>query len=344
MLQSRLSGPRGAAVLLLAALCAGCGHSRYAAHWDGRRGYDGHGDYGYDLAASRSEASQYRARAARAYPVPGTDDDPWGPHIREAAARFQVPERWVRAVMQQESGGRQYETDGSLITSSAGAMGLMQVVPATFDILRRRYGLGDDPYEPRDNILAGTAYIREMYDRFGAPNFLAAYNAGPDRTDAWLSGGMPLPDETTNYMASVAPMLGMDGGTAVVAAAQDSSYRAFDGGGLVSPSAPTGEFSARASPVPAVVQPVVAVAPPRGDWAIQVGTYPDPANAHAAITAARGRIGDLLGGAQEVVTPVQRSGLLYRARLVGLSADAAGMACARLEATGMDCFTVPPGS
>ena len=100
-----------AAVVLLASACAGCG-SQYAGHWDGRRGYDGNGDYGYDLAASRSEAGSYRARAARSDPAPGTPDDPWGPYIHDAASRFRVPDRWVRAVMHQESSGRLYERDG----------------------------------------------------------------------------------------------------------------------------------------------------------------------------------------------------------------------------------------
>ena len=75
--------------------------------------------------------------------------------------------------MQQESGGSLYDADGFLITSRAGAMGLMQVMPRTYDILRERYGLGSDPYEPHNNILAGTAYIREMYDRYGAPGSFA---------------------------------------------------------------------------------------------------------------------------------------------------------------------------
>ena len=241
-----------AGVVLLALVGAGCAgpHARHAAgrysHWDGRRGYDGHGDYGYDLAASRSEAGSYRARAARSYPTPGTPDDPWGPDIREAAARFGVPERWIRAVMQQESGGRLIESDGSLITSSTGAMGLMQVMPGTYDMLQQRYQLGSDPYEPHDNILAGAAYIREMYDRYGAPAFLAAYNAGPARLEAYLSGGVPLPEETVNYLASVTPHLGtgtaMSGplaiyaGGAVIAgfgqAAASEADRAYAGGGM----------------------------------------------------------------------------------------------------------------
>ncbi|MBN8896588.1 MAG: lytic transglycosylase domain-containing protein, partial [Rhodospirillales bacterium] len=227
-------------------LCAGCSGSGSQARWDGRRGYDGNGDYGYDLAASRAEARSYRARAARSYPVPGTPDDPWGPYVREAASRYQVPERWIREVMRQESGGRQFDGRGGLVTSSAGAMGLMQVMPATYDMLRRRYRLGDDPFEPHDNIMAGTAYIREMYDRFGSPGFLAAYNAGPDRLDAYLAGDTSLPDETIGYLSSIAPRLGNPesmtgplavyaGGTAVASASSGtaSANRAYLGGGAV---------------------------------------------------------------------------------------------------------------
>ena len=128
--------------------------------------------------------------------------DPWGPYIREASGRYGVPEQWIREVMRQESGGQEQAV------SSAGAMGLMQIMPDTFDGLRQRYGLGSDPFEPRDNIMAGAAYIREMYDRYGAPGFLAAYNAGPYRLDSYLGGGDSLPDETVNYVAAIAPRLG----------------------------------------------------------------------------------------------------------------------------------------
>jgi D-alanyl-D-alanine carboxypeptidase len=143
-------------------------------------------------------------RPTHYYPPPGPPEDPWGPYIREAAARFQVPGHWVRAVMHQESGGEQQAT------SPAGAMGLMQVMPATYEGLRVRYQLGDDPYEPHNNILAGTAYIREMYDRFGSPGFLAAYNAGPDRVDNYLAKRAALPEETVNYVAAITPNLGTD--------------------------------------------------------------------------------------------------------------------------------------
>src|SRR5271163_2872381 len=143
-------------------------------------------------------------RPTHYYPPPGPPEDPWGPYIREAAARFRVPGHWVRAVMHQESGGEQQAT------SPVGAMGLMQVMPATYEGLRARYQLGDDPYDPHNDILAGTGYIREMYDRYGAPGFLAAYNAGPDRVDSYLAGRGPLPDETVNYLAAITPNLGSE--------------------------------------------------------------------------------------------------------------------------------------
>ncbi len=160
--------------------------------------------------AATQEAATYAARAKADYTAPGPAEDPWGPYIIEAAVKYDVPERWVRGVIRQESGGRLYE-HGTLITSPVGAMGLMQVMPGTYDELRARYSLGDDPYDPHNNILAGTAYIRELYDVYGAPGFLAAYNAGPRRLDDYLSHNRSLPDETRNYVARIAPgIMGID--------------------------------------------------------------------------------------------------------------------------------------
>lgn len=122
--------------------------------------------------------------------------------VTEAAQRFGMPERWITAVMRVES------AFDARATSPAGAMGLMQVMPQTYASLRLRYGLGADPYHPRDNILAGTAYLREMYDRFGAAGFLAAYNAGPGRYQEHLNAGRPLPLETRDYVAKLAPKIG----------------------------------------------------------------------------------------------------------------------------------------
>lgn len=127
----------------------------------------------------------------------------WRPWIAEAASRFDVPQAWIVAVMQAESGGRTH-LDGVPITSRAGAMGLMQVMPATYRDLARRHGLGPDPYDPRDNILAGAAYLSAMRDRFGYPGLFAAYNAGPARYAAHLETGEPLPAETRRYIETLA--------------------------------------------------------------------------------------------------------------------------------------------
>ena len=128
---------------------------------------------------------------------------PHAAFIAEASRRFGMPEHWIRAVLRVESAG-----DVRAI-SSAGAMGLMQVMPDTWAGLRRRHGLGRDLYDPRDNILAGTAYLREMWDRYGnVAAMLAAYNAGPGRYDEHLATGRTLPAETRAYVATLAPVLG----------------------------------------------------------------------------------------------------------------------------------------
>ena len=130
----------------------------------------------------------------------------WQPDIAAAALRFDIPEAWIAAVMGAESGGLA-TMDGEPIRSPAVAMGLMQVMPQTYAALRARYGLGADPYAPRDNILAGAAYLRELLDRYGVPWFLAAYNAGPARLDAFLHTGRALPVETQRYLAALAPQI-----------------------------------------------------------------------------------------------------------------------------------------
>jgi soluble lytic murein transglycosylase-like protein len=95
--------------------------------------------------------------------------DHWQPLIKEAAHRFAIPPLWIRNVMRLESAGQTF-IDGKPTTSSAGAMGLMQVMPATYAELRERHDFGPDPYDPRDNIFAGAAYLRELYERYGWPS------------------------------------------------------------------------------------------------------------------------------------------------------------------------------
>jgi hypothetical protein len=156
--------------------------------------------------SATQQAAEYKNNASGDYRPPGPADDPWGPYIADAAQRFDVPKSWIRNVMHTESGGQLY-VNGQLVTSPVGAMGLMQLMPETYQELEGEYGLGDDPYNPHDNIMAGTAYLREMYDLFGSPGFLAAYNAGPQRLNEYLTDGRPLPDETTHYVAMIEPYI-----------------------------------------------------------------------------------------------------------------------------------------
>ena len=137
---------------------------------------------------------------------------PYADHIVEAAQRFELPAAWIRAVLRAESAG------DSRAISPKGAMGLMQIMPGTWANLRMRLSLGSDPYDPHDNIIAGAAYIRLLYDRYGSPGWIAAYNAGPGRYEASLKG-RPLPSETRAYVATVAPNLDSAGdpGITVVA-------------------------------------------------------------------------------------------------------------------------------
>ena len=154
------------------------------------------------------------ARSAAVHPYAG--------HVADAAQRFGIPEAWIWAVMRVESGGN------ARAVSRAGAIGLMQIMPATWAGLRARFGLGPDPFDVRDNIMAGAAYLREMHDRYGNVSaMLAAYNAGPGRYDDYLSRGRPLPSETIGYLAKLAPIAGTPGTleVAVTAPPDPSAWR-----------------------------------------------------------------------------------------------------------------------
>lgn len=137
-------------------------------------------------------------------PIPSVPNPSISPFIAEAAQRFGIPSMWITAVMRVESAGYAHAL------SPKGAMGLMQIMPQTWSVLRARYNLGADPFDPRDNILAGAGYLRELFDRYGQPGFLAAYNAGPGRWEDHLSGARSLPNETIDYVAKLAPAVGSD--------------------------------------------------------------------------------------------------------------------------------------
>lgn len=342
------------------------------------------------------------AQNAASYAPPGPPSDPWGPYIREASTRFVVPEKWIREVMRQESGGKEY-INGGLTTSSVGAMGLMQLMPVTYAQMRDRYGLGPDPYAPHDNILAGTAYIREMYARYGSPGFLAAYNAGPGRLDSYLIGGTPLPHETVGYLTSIAPRLGdasaPTGPLAHYAVAEttadDLNARSLNGtlplarapapaiqmaSYQVPANTPSGdlnsEMQARTARSPITSSPLAAYAPPpvatparvqpepqasahvilasanvgalpamgAAGWTVQVGAFSSEAQAQAAAADARSRAHGALDRARPTVAAVPRANAatIYRAQLVGLTADSANDACGRLAREHVACLVVAP--
>lgn len=150
---------------------------------------------GVGLAPASVAASAPALRGA-----PATDSV--ASYVTEAARRFSLPESWIYAVMRVESAGN------PRAVSPRGATGLMQIMPATWAYLRTRYVLGGDIYDAHDNIMAGAAFLREMYDRYSTPGFLAAYNAGPGRYENHLATGLPLPAETIAYVDRLTPIVG----------------------------------------------------------------------------------------------------------------------------------------
>jgi hypothetical protein len=148
-------------------------------------------------------------------------DIPLDRSIAEASDTYAIPQSWIRAVIAVESAGK------ARALSRSGAIGLMQLMPDTWSVLRERLHLGRDPYDSHDNVMAGTALLRELYDRFGPGGFLAAYNASPQRYLAYLTGDKPLTDETRSYLAHIAPLLGdPDLGRAVAGPGSSPNWQA----------------------------------------------------------------------------------------------------------------------
>ena len=202
------------------------------------------------LGAHHAVARAASARAPRAVAIA----DSFAVFIAEASLRFGVPASWIRAVVQAESRG------DVRAVSPKGAMGLMQIMPETWSGLRSRYGLGADPFDPHDNIVAGAAYLRELHDRYGDPGFLAAYNAGPARYEAHLTAGLPLPDKTRAYVNLLAPFTagGRAGGGTVLAVALRSWTEAplfvthADGSPTKSRLSPTVQYERRSAAAPVI--------------------------------------------------------------------------------------------
>jgi soluble lytic murein transglycosylase-like protein len=171
------------------------------------------------LAASPISQATALAQEPNPPPAPSAATHPYAPNVADAARRFGIPEAWIWAVMRVESAGN------ARAVSRAGAMGLMQIMPGTWAQLRARHRFGTDPFDVRDNIMAGAAYLREMYDRYGnASAMLAAYNAGPGRYDDHLSHGRPLPDETVAYLARLGSVTSNESSVEVTVAAPPDRF------------------------------------------------------------------------------------------------------------------------
>ncbi len=138
--------------------------------------------------------------------VGAADTPPYDVEIAAPARRFDLPQAWIRAVIAAESRG----DPGA--RSPKGALGLMQLMPDTWAEMRDRYGIQGSVLDPAANIMAGSAYLAEMRNRFGYPGLFAAYNAGPARYESYLRDGVPLPAETQAYLAKLDARLGLPAG------------------------------------------------------------------------------------------------------------------------------------
>jgi soluble lytic murein transglycosylase-like protein len=122
----------------------------------------------------------------------GVDRTPYDTMIREIADRYAVDYALVKAMIKAES------AFDARAVSSKGALGLMQLMPATAADYQVR-----DVFTPRDNIEGGVRHLRMLLDRYGDYRLaVAAYNAGQARVDE--AGGIPAIPETVQYLERVA--------------------------------------------------------------------------------------------------------------------------------------------
>jgi soluble lytic murein transglycosylase-like protein len=122
--------------------------------------------------------------------------------LTAAAAQYNVPLPLAIAVANQESGGNQYNSEGGVLTSPAGALGVMQLMPAT------AAGLGVDPTDTQQNVDGGVRYLAQLLTEFNGNQqlALAAYNWGPGNVSK--NGLENWPTETVNYVSSILSAVG----------------------------------------------------------------------------------------------------------------------------------------
>lgn len=189
------------------------------------------------------------ALAVSASPSPGASPEPvtsnrCDAYVPEAARRSGLSEDVVMRVMRAESGGK------SRIVSVKGAIGCMQIMPATWAYLTARYTLGTDPYDARMNMIGGAMYLAELAARYGWPGALSAYNAGPGRYQRYVQGSVPLPAETIAYTARL-------GGNAAARAMVTPAPRWQEARLFM--ARPTIESAAVLPPAPIATRPTVEV-------------------------------------------------------------------------------------
>ena len=155
----------------------------------------------FDSPDSREDARVPLAQGTPADPISTLMSDeqlaarPFAELISSVAAAFQVDERLIHAVIEQESN---YQARAR---SKKGARGLMQLMPAT----ARQYGVRD-AYDPKSNLEAGVRHLKDLLSRLDLPVALAAYNAGEGTIQRY--GGLPPYPETRTYVRSILRRIG----------------------------------------------------------------------------------------------------------------------------------------